>query len=100
MARVSVFCMDILKELYEVIIDRINKRPPESYTSYIVSKGSAYVARKFGEESLEVMIASLSESRERITYEVADLLYHLLVLLAVNGITLDEVYEELRRRRK
>ncbi|MEM0360864.1 MAG: phosphoribosyl-ATP diphosphatase [Sulfolobales archaeon] len=92
--------MDVLEELYEVIMDRIARKPPESYTAHIVSRGNTYVTRKFGEEALEVVVASLSESKDRLIYEVADLLYHLLVLLALNGVTLDEVYEELRRRRK
>lgn len=92
--------MDLLKELYEVIADRIARKPPESYTAYIAGRGNTYVTRKFGEEALEVVIASLSESKDRLIYEAADLLYHLLVLLALSGVTLDEVYEELRRRRK
>ncbi len=92
--------MDILKELYEVIMDRIASKPPNSYTAYLVSRGDAYIARKLGEEALETVIASLHESKDRVVCEVADLLYHLLVLLAVKGITLEDVYEELRRRRR
>lgn len=92
--------MDVLKELYEVVIDRILRKPPESYTASIVDRGRTYVAKKFGEEAIEVVIASMAESKERTISEVADLLYHLIVLLAVNGITLDDVYEELKGRRK
>ncbi len=92
--------MELLKELYEVITDRIVRKPPESYTAYIVSRGDRYVARKLVEEALEVALASISETRDRVVYEAADLIYHLLVLLALNGITLDDVYEELRRRRR
>lgn len=92
--------MELLKELYEVINDRIARKPPESYTAYIASKGNVYAARKVVEEALEVALASISETKDRVIYEAADLIYHLLVLLALNGIVIDEVYEELRRRRK
>ncbi len=90
----------IINELYRVIVDRIEKKPNNSYTVEIVSKGKGYVARKVGEESVEVIVASLAESRERFISEVADLIYHLLVLMAMEGVTPDEVYEELERRRK
>ncbi|AOL15864.1 phosphoribosyl-ATP diphosphatase [Sulfolobus sp. A20] len=90
----------IINELYRVIVDRIEKKPNNSYTVEIVSKGKGYVARKVGEESVEVIVASLAESRERFISEIADLIYHLLVLMAMEGVTPDEVYEELERRRK
>ncbi|WP_338600541.1 phosphoribosyl-ATP diphosphatase [Sulfolobus tengchongensis] len=90
----------IIDDLYKIIIDRIDKKPAGSYTVEIVNKGKAYVARKVGEESVEVIVASLSEGRERFISEVADLLYHLLVLMAIEGVTPEDIYKELERRRK
>ncbi len=92
--------MDVLNELYEVILSRIKEGPEGSYTAYLASKGREYVARKVGEEALEVIIASLTASKQEVINEVADLIYHLMVLMALNNVTLDEVLYELRRRRK
>lgn len=90
----------VLEELYSIILDRIGNRVSGSYTVQLVKRGREYIARKVGEEAIEVIIASLIESRERIISEVADLIYHLMVLMAVNNITLDDVCKELERRRK
>uniref|UniRef100_A0A7C2V9W4 Phosphoribosyl-ATP pyrophosphatase n=1 Tax=Ignisphaera aggregans TaxID=334771 RepID=A0A7C2V9W4_9CREN len=90
----------VLSELYKIIMDRIERRPQGSYTAQLASKGAAYVARKFGEESLEVIIAAIAESKDRLVSEIADALYHLLVLMALKGVTLDDVEKELRRRMK
>ncbi len=90
------YSLNILKELEEVIEDR--KRDPKegSYTSSLFSSGKEEIDKKLGEESVEVLVA---ESREDITHESADLLYHLLVKLAHEDIELKDVMEELRRRR-
>ncbi|MEM1683260.1 MAG: phosphoribosyl-ATP diphosphatase [Ignisphaera sp.] len=90
----------VLAELYSIIVDRIEKKPTNSYTVQLVSKGIEYVARKFGEESIEVIVAALTESRERFISEVADLLYHLLVLMVLKNITPEDIAKELLRRRK
>ncbi|QKQ99538.1 phosphoribosyl-ATP diphosphatase [Metallosphaera tengchongensis] len=89
---------EVLGDLYSVIQKRLKEMPEQSYTASLVRKGKHYVARKVGEEAVEVVTASLAEGRERVISESADLLYHLLVLLALDGISLDEVYAELRRR--
>ncbi|MCG3108672.1 Phosphoribosyl-ATP pyrophosphatase [Metallosphaera sp. J1] len=91
---------DVLEELSAVIGQRLRDMPEGSYTASLARKGKGYVARKVGEEAVEVVVASLAEGRERVVSETADLLYHLLVLLALEGISLDEVREELRRRMK
>jgi|UniRef100_A0A7J2TA56 phosphoribosyl-ATP pyrophosphatase (EC 3.6.1.31) len=91
---------ETLSQLYSIIIDRINRKPQGSYTVQLVEKGKGYIARKVGEEATEVIVASLIESKERLVQEVADLLYHLLVLMAVNNASIDEVCNELRRRMK
>ncbi|MCI2414395.1 MAG: phosphoribosyl-ATP diphosphatase [Candidatus Aramenus sp.] len=91
---------EVLDELYSVIVDRIKSKPHGSYTAEIVSKGKGYVARKVGEEAVETIVASLSEGKERFISESADLIYHLWVLMAIEGVTPEELYEELRRRMK
>ncbi len=92
--------VNIIDELYSVILDRIAKRPQNSYTASLVEKGKGYVARKVGEEAIETIVASLTESRERLISEIADLIYHLFVLMALNNITPDDIYKELLRRMK
>lgn len=90
---------DVLEELEGVIRERISSRDPASYTYAIYSKGVHYIARKVGEEAVELAVASLAEGRQRVVEEAADLVYHLLVLLAAQGLSLGDVCAELRRRR-
>lgn len=91
------YSLTILRELEELIRQRKENPKEGSYTSKLFKEGKEKIYKKFGEEAIEVLVA---EGRERIIYETADLLYHLLVLLAYNEISLGEVMEELRRRRK
>ncbi|MBN1624171.1 MAG: phosphoribosyl-ATP diphosphatase [Clostridia bacterium] len=89
----------ILNELYEVIADR-KKNPREgSYTNYLFDKGIDKILKKIGEETSEVIIGSKNEGKDEVIYESADLLYHLMVLFVEKGITLDELYDELQKRR-
>jgi phosphoribosyl-ATP pyrophosphohydrolase len=88
----------MLNRLFEIIEDR-KKNPREgSYTNRLLQQGNERVAQKVGEEAVEVVIAGVSQSRERLIGESADLLYHLLVLLAQRGISLSEVERELEQR--
>ncbi|MGC8935788.1 MAG: bifunctional phosphoribosyl-AMP cyclohydrolase/phosphoribosyl-ATP diphosphatase HisIE [Candidatus Methanomethylicaceae archaeon] len=89
----------ILRELEEVIAERISSPKEGSYTSSLVEKGIGEVAKKVGEEATEVAVAALSEGKDRAVYEVADLLYHLILLLRMKGAKMEEVYKELWRRR-
>lgn len=89
----------IIHELYEVIIDRKLNPVEGSYTNYLFSKGIDKICKKLGEEAVEVVISSINGEKKDIIYEVADLQYHLLVLLAEKGITPDDIYDELRSRR-
>ena len=91
------YSLSVLKELEEVIKDRKLHPKEKSYTNSLFKKGREEIYKKFGEELVEVLVA---EGKDRITYEVADLLYHLLVLLAYNDIELKDVMKELERRRK
>ncbi len=76
------------------------KNPKEgSYTNYLFNKGEDKILKKVGEEAAEVVIAGKNRSKEEISYETADLLYHLTVMLADNGMTWDDIYNELEKRR-
>ncbi len=92
----------MLEELYEVIEDRKRNPKEGSYTAKLMfgEKGLNGILEKLGEEAVEVIIAAKDGKRDEVIYEVADLLYHLLVLLSKLEIRLEEVYDELRRRRK
>ena len=89
----------ILYELYNLIVDRREKMPEGSYTTYLFDKGLDKILKKVGEENAEVIIAAKNRSQSEVTYEVADLLYHLLVLLVEQGVSLDQIFNELKSRR-
>lgn len=87
-----------LDGLDALIATRIAERPEGSYTARLAASGVEACARKVGEEALEVVLAAVGESDERLGSEAADLLYHLLVLLNRRGLALDEVLAHLARR--
>ena len=90
--------VDILDELFAVILDRKANPTPGSYTAALLAGGDE-VLKKVGEEAMEVMLAGKGQSDERLVEESADLLYHLFVLLASRDLTLDHVRDALARRR-
>ena len=90
---------EVLYELYNVVVDRKNNPKEGSYTNFLLTKGVDKIAKKVAEEACEVVIAAKNASKEEITYETADLLYHLIVLLADNDISLNEIFSELEKRR-
>ena len=96
----SVSSQPVLDELYQVILDRKHDPRPGSYTAQLFEKGLAEISKKVGEESVEVIVAALGQSDERLVSETADLLYHALVLLAARGVTWRQVQVELEKRRK
>ncbi|MFO7153520.1 MAG: bifunctional phosphoribosyl-AMP cyclohydrolase/phosphoribosyl-ATP diphosphatase HisIE [Caldicoprobacter oshimai] len=89
----------VLQELYDVIVDRKLHPREGSYTCYLFEKGIDKILKKVGEESAEVIIAAKNRVKSEVIYEVSDLLYHLLVVLVEQGISIEEVYDELKRRR-
>jgi phosphoribosyl-ATP pyrophosphohydrolase len=89
---------DFLRELEAIIVARLAERPDASYTARLAGQGAAKVAQKVGEEAVEVIVAALAESPARLTEEAADLLFHLLLLLRLNGLSLADVTAELERR--
>jgi phosphoribosyl-ATP pyrophosphohydrolase len=90
--------MDILRELETVITSRKGADPDSSWTAKLLSKGPEKCAEKFGEEAIEAIIAAAKDDRENLTYEAADVLYHMLVMLAARDVALDDVLGELARR--
>lgn len=91
---------DVLKEDYAIIEDRRANPKEGSYTNYLFDKGIDKMLKKVGEESSEVIIASKNPDNEELTYEIADLLYHLSVVMVERSITWDDVYEEIKKRRR
>lgn len=90
----------ILYELFDVILDRkINPRDG-SYTTRLFSEGKEKIHCKLREELEEVIADSEKDNRDRIIYETADLLYHLIVLLGFHNINPDNIFSELKKRRK
>ena len=89
---------DTLARLAATIAARRTSTASASYTKSLLDKGVAACAKKLGEEAAEVVIAAVSESRERFCSEAADLIYHLLVLMEARDLPLEEVLKELDRR--
>ena len=87
-----------IDQLYEVIASRRGADPRESYTAKLYAEGRAKIVRKFGEEAVEVCVAALSEGRDEVVAESGDLLYHLLVLWADQGIKPNQIWTELEAR--
>jgi phosphoribosyl-ATP pyrophosphohydrolase/phosphoribosyl-AMP cyclohydrolase len=84
--------------LWRTISDRAQNRPEGSYTTKLLDEGVPAVARKVGEEAVEVVTAALSESDDRVVSEAADLIYHLYVLFAARGLDIAAVDDELASR--
>lgn len=89
-----------LERLEATMKDRRDRKPEGSYTASLFAKGTDAILRKVGEESVEVLLAVKGEGRERVVEETADLLVHLTALLVNEGISLEEVASELRRRER
>lgn len=90
----------ILNELFKVITDRKANPQEGSYTTYLFSKGQDKILKKVGEEAAETIIASKNDCKEEVVYEMADLWYHCLVLLANHGFEPKDIFAELAKRRK
>ena len=90
---------NVLDQLYAVVKEREQRRPADSYTTYLFEKGLDKILKKVGEESAETIIAAKNDSTGQLVAEVADLLYHLIVMLVARGVTLEQIREELGKRR-
>jgi phosphoribosyl-ATP pyrophosphohydrolase len=91
---------DILESLLATIQDRKANPKTGSYTTSLFEKGIDEITKKVGEEAVEVVIAAQHQGRERLISELADLTYHTLVLMALQGITLEDMRAELEKRHK
>lgn len=96
---VSSETANMLRELYDVVLDRQKNPQPGSYTNYLLDAGVDKIAKKVGEECVETILASKNADKEEIAAETADLFYHLTVLLAERGVTYEDVFRELKERR-
>ncbi|WP_370304111.1 phosphoribosyl-ATP diphosphatase [Pseudooceanicola sp.] len=90
--------MTTLADLAATIAARKGADPDSSWTAKLLAKGPEKCAEKFGEEAIEAIIEAVKGDRAGLTAEAADVLYHLLVMLAARDVTLDDVLAELARR--
>ncbi|UWR27546.1 phosphoribosyl-ATP diphosphatase [Sulfitobacter sp. S223] len=87
-----------LDDLYVTILARKTSDPTSSWTAQLLAKGPEKCAEKFGEEAIEAIIEAVKDDKTALTSEAADVLYHLLVMLAARDIPLEDVMAELSRR--
>lgn len=88
----------VIDDLFEVIKTRKVDAPANSYTAYLYARGENEILKKMGEEVVEVIVAAKDEGNDRLVYELADLIYHSLVLLAARDLAWADVEGELARR--
>ncbi|NTW71031.1 MAG: bifunctional phosphoribosyl-AMP cyclohydrolase/phosphoribosyl-ATP diphosphatase HisIE [Eubacteriaceae bacterium] len=98
--KTSPYDKDMLFKLYEIVRERQTNPLEGSYTNYLFDKGLDKILKKVGEESAETIIAAKNNSKEELIYESSDLMYHLMVLLVNQGVTLEEIMHELGKRHK
>jgi phosphoribosyl-ATP pyrophosphohydrolase len=88
----------VLDRLWSVVTSRRTANPAVSHSARLLARGTAKVAQKFGEESVECLIEAVAGNRDAVVAESADVLYHLIVLWVACGIRPEEVWDELKRR--
>jgi phosphoribosyl-ATP pyrophosphohydrolase len=89
---------DVLHRLSETLLSRRNADPSSSYTAQLFAKGPDSILKKIGEECAELIMAAKDGKRLNIVWESTDVIYHVMVLLAFHGLTIDDVLQEMRRR--
>ena len=89
---------EVLDRLWRVVLSRRDADPTVSHSARLLSRGTAKVAQKFGEEAVECLIEAVGGNRAALIAESADVLYHLIVVWVNAGVRADEVWAELRRR--
>ena len=87
-----------VQSLYQMLEGRKAEKPEGSYTTYLFEKGLDKILKKIGEESTEVIIAAKDNDKQETIYEIADLMYHVMVLMVQMGVSVDDVMEELESR--
>jgi phosphoribosyl-ATP pyrophosphohydrolase len=89
---------EVLDRLWSVVTSRRTADPAVSHSARLLSRGTAKVAQKFGEEAVECLIEAVAGNHDAVVAESADVLYHLIVLWVASGISPEEVWQELKRR--
>ena len=89
---------NVLNALYETVLNRRDNKKEGSYTCYLLEKGLDKILKKVGEECTEVIIAAKDKDKKETVYEIADLAYHVMVLMVEAGITVDDITKELASR--
>ena len=87
-----------LQGLYDLLVGRNETRPEGSYTTYLFEKGIDNILKKVGEECTEVIIAGKADDKKETVYEIADLAYHVMVLMVKMGISVEDIHRELASR--
>ena len=90
--------MDILQELYQTVEGRRQEKAEGSYTCYLFDQGLDKILKKVGEECTEMVIAAKNNDKDETVYEITDLIYHTLVMMANQGITPADIQAELDKR--
>lgn len=90
--------LKVFQDVYQVILDRKEHPKEGSYTNYLFDKGIDKILKKVGEECTEIVIAAKNPDKEEIKYEIADFLYHVMVLMAERGVSWEDITRELARR--
>ena len=90
--------LKVFEDVFAVISDRKEHPKEGSYTNYLLDKGLDKILKKVGEEAAEIIIAAKNPDPEEVKYEISDFLYHVMVLMAVKGITWEEITQELANR--
>jgi phosphoribosyl-ATP pyrophosphohydrolase len=91
---------NVTQQVFEVIEGRKTNAPEGSYTAKLFAAGEVEVLKKIGEEAVEVVVAASKQGDDRVIYEMADLIYHSLVLLSMRNLSWQQVEDELARRIK
>lgn len=90
--------MDYIKNEYQTILERKDAQQEGSYTCYLFEQGIDKILKKVGEECTEMVIAAKNNDKEETVYEITDLIYHTLVMMANQGITPEDIEAELEKR--
>lgn len=92
--------INVVQELYKIIEERKGNPIEGSYTSYLFEEGLDKILKKIGEESAEVLISSKNNDPKEMVSEISDLVYHILVLMAFQGVKVEDIVAELEKRRE
>lgn len=96
----DITCQSIINKVYNQIVNRRDNPKEGSYTNYLFEKGLDKILKKVGEETSEIIIGAKNKNKDELVYEMCDLIYHSLVLMVNEGVTIDDLKKELAKRHK